>query len=55
MRYHVHFSLTSEALSDRDPLVTVTVHAQDDADAQAFVFEQFAEWELDIVEIEEVA
>lgn len=55
MRYHVTFTLTNEALSNRDPVVTIAVHANDDADAQAFVFEQFADWELDIVEIEEAA
>lgn len=53
MRWHVHFSLTAEALADRDPQVTVTINADDDADAQAFVLDLWPDTELDIVEIEE--
>lgn len=53
MRYHVHCSLTADDLAERNAVMTLSIDAADDAEAQAVVFETFPDLEMDIVELEE--
>lgn len=51
-RHHVHMTVTDENLVLWNPVITVSVDAEDDQEAQDFVMDLFPDLEFDVTEID---